>query len=316
MGNLFCGGSSEPADKRSSKGAFTPTDSVDDGEILTQQQRRFAPPTKGLVVGGGNDRDGGGPIKSGTGGNENGGGGPSALSNNASAGMPASNTNGTVHSTTTAGVGGGMATPQDPVEAARVQAQKEEESRLLLILQTAGRGMVSVRSTRGSTVYYDQGFAAALYQHLEQTAALATRTLPVRLPPFYCMPFKHGELHSASFSAAQTASTSGGGLGETSTTSTSSLSTDELATATVYARLSKPIWKNILLGTQQQQQDQEQQDHSTSPSPSPTPLGLAGCGDENPYTYLDQKAEMFLDSVLVKKEHLFADAPPLIENLL
>ena len=45
----------------------------------------------------------------------------------------------------------------------------EEESRLELLVQTAGRAMVAVRSTRGSNPYYDQGFAAALAQHLEQT---------------------------------------------------------------------------------------------------------------------------------------------------
>ena len=42
--------------------------------------------------------------------------------------------------------------------------------------------MVSVRSTRGSTGYYDQGFAAALGAHLEQTTKFPDR-LPVRLPP-------------------------------------------------------------------------------------------------------------------------------------
>ena len=55
---------------------------------------------------------------------------------------------------------------------------REEESRLELLVQTAGRAMVAVRSTRGSNPYYDQGFAAALAQHLEQTTKF-----PIQVPP-------------------------------------------------------------------------------------------------------------------------------------
>lgn len=54
----------------------------------------------------------------------------------------------------------------------------EEESRLELLVQTAGRAMVAVHSTRGNNPYYDQGFAAALAQHLEQTTQF-----PTQLPP-------------------------------------------------------------------------------------------------------------------------------------
>jgi hypothetical protein len=69
----------------------------------------------------------------------------------------------------------------DPVELAKLQASREEEARLQLVLQQAGRAMVSVRSTRGSTPYYDQGFAAALHQHLEQTTKFPS--VPNELPP-------------------------------------------------------------------------------------------------------------------------------------
>lgn len=58
---------------------------------------------------------------------------------------------------------------------------REEESRLELLVQTAGRAMVAVRSTRGSNPYYDQGFAAALAQHLEQTTQFPSQVPP--LPP-------------------------------------------------------------------------------------------------------------------------------------
>jgi len=62
------------------------------------------------------------------------------------------------------------------------KALREEQARLELIVQATGRRMVAVRSTRGSTGYYDQGFAAALAQHLEQTTEFPER-VPVRAPP-------------------------------------------------------------------------------------------------------------------------------------
>lgn len=67
-------------------------------------------------------------------------------------------------------------------EADRLKLVREEQARLDLIVSAAGRGMVAVRSTRGSTGYYDQGFAAALAQHLEETTKFPDK-LPVRLPP-------------------------------------------------------------------------------------------------------------------------------------
>jgi hypothetical protein len=67
-------------------------------------------------------------------------------------------------------------------EAEQLKLLREEQARLDLIVSAAGRGMVAVRSTRGSTGYYDQGFAAALAQHLEETTQFPDR-LPVRLPP-------------------------------------------------------------------------------------------------------------------------------------
>jgi hypothetical protein len=74
----------------------------------------------------------------------------------------------------------------DPVsskeEVERLNQLRQEQARLDLIVSAAGRGMVAVRSTRGSTGYYDQGFAAALAQHLEETTQFPGK-LPVKLPP-------------------------------------------------------------------------------------------------------------------------------------
>ena len=61
-------------------------------------------------------------------------------------------------------------------------AAQEEDSRVQSILQTAGRGMVSVRSTRGSTAYEDQGFMAHLFHHIQSTIKLPEQ-LPTSLPP-------------------------------------------------------------------------------------------------------------------------------------
>jgi hypothetical protein len=63
----------------------------------------------------------------------------------------------------------------------QMQAVKEEQARLEWIVQATGRRMVGVRTNRSAQGYYvDQGFAAALYQHLEQTTEL-----PSRLPDEY-----------------------------------------------------------------------------------------------------------------------------------
>ncbi|KAL7573722.1 hypothetical protein ACA910_007760 [Epithemia clementina (nom. ined.)] len=54
-------------------------------------------------------------------------------------------------------------------EQKQLEALRLEQERLEMIVQAANRKMVPVRSSRGSNAYYDQGFAAALSQHLEQT---------------------------------------------------------------------------------------------------------------------------------------------------
>lgn len=150
---------------------------------------------------------------------------------------------------------------------AQLQLQREEQNRLEVIVQMAGRGMVSVRSTRGSTGYFDQGFAAALGQHLEQTTTFPDR-LPIRLP-----------------------STSTSSNNKTSSSSAASSSSKEKKSTTVFQRLSQPTWDNIALGNKG--------------------TGLAGCGGENPSTYMDHVAVSVLDSVVPKKERIFQERQPL-----
>jgi hypothetical protein len=161
---------------------------------------------------------------------------------------------------------------------AQLKAMREEQNRLELIVQMAGRGMVSVRSTRGSTGYYDQGFAAALGQHLEQTTKFPD-SLPIRLPPI-----------SSSKSSSSSPKKSNSGKDD-------KLSTGASNNSTVYQRLAQPQWEGIVLGKKG--------------------TGLAGCEGENPNTYMDHLAASFLDSVVPKKERLFhGGVGPMVENLL
>lgn len=112
-------------------------------------------------------------------------------------------------------------------EKERLKASQQEQQRLDMIVAAAGQGMISVRSTRGSTGYYDQGFAAALAQHLEQTTSFP-ETLPLRLPA------------AASPNDQSDSSVAGDPNSKTSSSSNNS----------VYSRLSQPQWEGIVLGTQ------------------------------------------------------------------
>ena len=72
--------------------------------------------------------------------------------------------------------------PLGDSDADAERALREEQARLELIVSTAGRDMVAVRSTRATPGYYDQGFAAALAQHLQEQIG-STSALPKTLPP-------------------------------------------------------------------------------------------------------------------------------------
>jgi len=147
----------------------------------------------------------------------------------------------------------------------RFKAAQEEQARLELIVQATGRGMVPVRSQRGSTAgyYQDQGFAAALAQHLEQTTQFPER-LAVPLPPAY----------SCSSSKKKTNN------GDTAA---------DVDDGGVYACLAQPEWEGIALGNKD---------------------------GENPVAYMDHIAEQCLDASIPKKERLFVNVPPIVENLL
>ena len=163
------------------------------------------------------------------------------------------------------------------------RALRQEQARCKVIVQETGRAMVPLRSTRGNTLYYDQGFAAALAQHLEQT----TQFPPPVLSPLPPVPttLRTGVQSTATAAVESTANP---------TNDAGAVGVNKMNT--VYAILSRPEWEGITVGVKEG--------------------GLAGCGGENPAKYMDQLSEQFLDSLIPKKERLFVKALPITENLL
>jgi hypothetical protein len=184
--------------------------------------------------------------------------------------------------------------------AAAALLLRQEQARLEIIVQAAGRGMVAVRSTRGSNAYYDQGFAAALGQHLEQTTTFPQHVVSRQLPPFE----SSSSINSSSSSNMTTTSSGGTGSGNANTASSSlgdgaAASNKTMSNSSVYARLNQPAWEFIQLGTKRH--------------------GLAGCAGENPQAYFDHVAESFLDEIVPHKQRLFANntgVQPIVESLL
>lgn len=182
----------------------------------------------------------------------------------------------------------GSSSPLDALDAERLKNLREEQARLDLLVATTGRDMVAVRSTRGSTGYYDQGFAAALAQHLEQTTEFPNK-LPQRLPPMSSSQInvKDGTASSSHKLTSIITSSAAAAAGNNSTSS---------SVSALYAILSQPMWEDIVLGPSQE--------------------GLAGCGGESPSQYMDRVAESILDAAVPTKEELFAGLGPMVENLL
>ena len=193
--------------------------------------------------------------------------------------------------------------------------QRDEQNRLDAIVQMAGRGMVSVRSTRGSTGYYDQGFAAALGQHLERTTTFVDQ-LPIRLPPPPPAPApkksSQSQQQQSVVAVTNSSSTNSNSVNNNNDTAKQNGKTTA-TTMNVIQRLSQPPWENIALGTKG------------------SGGGGGGFGGENPHAYMDLIAANLLDAVVPKKERIFHNnndnndgnggggggrVGPMVENLL
>lgn len=174
--------------------------------------------------------------------------------------------------------------------------QRQQHEHGERIVQVAGRNMVPVRSPRSDAVgcrggtavgagaayllmphYQDQGFAAALAQHLEQTTKFADplrERLPLPPPPRAKPKNSSNNNDNDNNNNNNGDGNDGGGGG---------------GGGAVYACLARPEWEGIALGNKD---------------------------GENPAAYVDHIAEQCLDAALPKKERLFANAPPIVENLL
>ena len=224
-------------------------------------------------------------------------------------------------------------TPVTSAEAAKVAAVKAEEERRkrkeLWIVNGAARGMVAVRSTRGSTGYYDQGFAGLLAQHLEQTTSFPNR-LPLVLPPPPSSSQKQENSGGSSSSSNDVTST--GGDSNTTIGSTTTSTTTKKGTS-VFDRLAQPPWDGLDLLVLQQQLENDNiniDNHTSSSTQQNTAATGSGAGGAtttsagggvavDPNKLMDTIAESLLDgpyTVLPAKQQLFAGVKPMVENLL
>jgi len=185
---------------------------------------------------------------------------------------------------------------KEAAEAALADAERRKR-RELWIVNGAARGMVAVRSTRGSTGYYDQGFAGLLAQHLEQTTSFPDR-LPLVLPP---APASVGEPSS---SEAEGPETDGAEANNTSTTTTTNNNNNK--TGTVYDRLAALPWERLDLFAADEASELQGREAAAAQSGDPHQLmdALAESLLEGPYT------------VIPGKQQLFAGVRPMVENLL
>ena len=174
----------------------------------------------------------------------------------------------------------------EPSAASAALADLERRKRReLWIVNGAARGMVAVRSTRGSTGYYDQGFAGLLAQHLEQTTSFPNK-LPLVLPPVAPLKPRSDETD---------------GEGSPSKKASAKKST-------FYDRLAQPRWDGMELVVPDSDPGSQLRGREAS---------AAASGD--PHKLMDALAESLLDgpyTVLPAKQQLFAGVKPMVENLL
>eukprot|EP00537_Pseudo-nitzschia_pungens_P006290 CAMPEP_0172377216 /NCGR_PEP_ID=MMETSP1060-20121228/68787_1 /TAXON_ID=37318 /ORGANISM="Pseudo-nitzschia pungens, Strain cf. cingulata" /LENGTH=278 /DNA_ID=CAMNT_0013104887 /DNA_START=352 /DNA_END=1188 /DNA_ORIENTATION=+ len=193
---------------------------------------------------------------------------------------------------------------KEAAEAALADAERRKR-RELWIVNGAARGMVAVRSTRGSTGYYDQGFAGLLAQHLEQTTSFPDR-LPLVLPP---APASVGEASSSEAEGPETDGAEANNNNNNTTTNNSSnnnSNNNNNKTGTVYDRLAALPWERLDLFAADEASELQGREAAAAQSGDPHQLmdALAESLLEGPYT------------VIPGKQQLFAGVRPMVENLL
>lgn len=228
---------------------------------------------------------------------------------------------------------------QRAAEAARADAERRKR-RELWIVNGAARGMVAVRSTRGSTGYYDQGFASLLAQHLEQTTSFPDR-LPLVLPP-------NGNGNAATTTTSTTTPNETTiTTNETTTTNNAAVAPDSSSTSegtktntndetdggkettttkkcTFYDRLARPPWEGMDLVVADETGKTNTYTYNNTNSNSKQLVVLQGreasaAQSGDPHKLMDALAESLLEgpyTVIPAKQQLFAGVRPMVENLL
>lgn len=189
--------------------------------------------------------------------------------------------------------------------SAALAALERRKRRELWIVNGAARGMVAVRSTRGSTGYYDQGFAGLLAQHLEQTTSFPSR-LPLVLPA--AAPLKPREVSGDNDDGDGNPGSNSAVSGEGGSPLISKASTaaSDSKKCTFYDRLAQPPWEGMEIVVPDASSKLRGREASAAAS-----------GD--PHKLMDALAESLLDgpyTVLPAKQQLFAGVRPMVENLL
>ena len=211
--------------------------------------------------------------------------------------------------------------------AAKARADDERRKRKeLWIVNGAARGMVAVRSTRGSTGYYDQGFAGLLAQHLEQTTSFPDR-LPLVLPAPAAMTIRQPDDTAAAAAAANTTTNTTAAVTSETDTNNEISSIKESKKCTFYDRLAQPPWEGMDLivinssnnggGGGGGESNMNGQTQTQQPLHG-REASAAASGD--PHRLMDAVAESLLENgpctVLPAKQQLFAGVRPMVENLL
>lgn len=78
-----------------------------------------------------------------------------------------------------------VALPPISIDPVITTTTTQSDQKYEALVQTTGRSMVAIQTQRDGTGYYDQGFAAALSDHLEQTTQFPNKlqyTLPIPPP--------------------------------------------------------------------------------------------------------------------------------------
>eukprot|EP00536_Pseudo-nitzschia_multiseries_P005754 jgi/Psemu1/296002/fgenesh1_pm.112_\ len=190
-------------------------------------------------------------------------------------------------------------------------AEERRKRRELWIVNGAARGMVAVRSTRGSTGYYDQGFAGLLAQHLEQTTSFPD-TLPLVLPP---PPAASSAVQQEP--AAATAEAAGGAA--SSPAKAAPATTTTTTTGTVYDHLAAPPWEGMDLVVNSANGKANANANANDATTELQGREAAAAQSGDPHQLMDALAESLLEgpyTVIPGKQQLFAGVRPMVENLL